>query len=51
MEQICMYTEITQTAQKIEYLGKFETNIETILGRWPGPQMGSFDQTTLSHEI
>ncbi len=30
-ERICTYTENTRNAQKVEYLGEFETKIENIL--------------------
>ncbi len=51
LEWICTYTENTQNAHKVEYLGKLETKIESILGRLLGPQMGSFSQITLSQKI
>jgi hypothetical protein len=33
-----MYTENTQNAQKVEYLGKFGTKIENILGLYQEPR-------------
>jgi hypothetical protein len=45
-EWICTYTENTRNAQKVEYLGEFETKIENILGLLLGAKMSLFGQIT-----
>ncbi len=44
MERICTFTENSQNAQKVEYLGKFETKIEIFFGCLSGATMGSIGQ-------
>jgi hypothetical protein len=43
-----MYMENTLNAQKVEYLGEFETKIEHIFRRLLGTQQGPFGQTIVN---
>jgi hypothetical protein len=45
VEIICTFAESMQNARKVEYLGKFKTKINNILGRLSGAQMYSYGQT------